>query len=158
MLSCESEGQVVTLDDVTSNLLAGVIASLATFAMVRLWSVYRDRAAFGWLAGQYDHYSIDGVRLEGLRTEIRYSGSGMLRLFNEGPDTSWVGTTRMDSRIPDLGSGVYQYKDRPDCGTHQIQINYIDKSIFVLSTNTSHGKSTTTSYVLRKRDSRPTSS
>jgi len=56
----------------------------------------------------------------------------------------------MNEDVLGLGSGVYQYASRSDCGVLQVQVNRIDQSVFVHVVNTSHGKDRVFAYVWRK--------
>jgi len=56
----------------------------------------------------------------------------------------------MNEAFPGFGFGQYQYKDKLDCGRHEIQLQDNGKDIFVLTINTSHGQNTTHTLVWRR--------
>jgi len=136
--------------DFTYSVVTGLVSSVVTYSFVclRRWLGLRRR--FSGLAGRYAHYTVEPSKPADGVTVVEYAGENILLTRGSSPDGEWEGRITMNSDIPELGSGIYRYISRVDCGVHQIQVNPKDQSIFVLVVNTSHGVNNTSAYVWRK--------
>jgi len=139
--------------DFVNNIIAGIVASVATWLIVVLSAKISSWRKFSGLAGWYDQYSIDNIPIAGGRTQIRWLGKNLIVAIGTSPEGSWVSHIAMNESMPAVGSGFYQYNDRLDCGLHEIQYNQTASTIFVHVTNTSHGKNFTIAYLWRRADS-----
>ena len=95
------------------------------------------------LSGTYDQVSIETGESLGLLTELRYIRGRTLNTrgqdrTKQGQVIVWEGQITMNEHLPSLGTGVYGYPGRPDCGTHEIQVREDGKLINVCGVNTSH--------------------
>jgi hypothetical protein len=140
----------MTLVSFLNNLVAGLIASLATVGLLEYIRIYRLRKRFKPLEGAYRHFDIDGEQLLDGKTEIRYCRGNVLEARTYGGDGDWQGNILMNEDVPSLGNGIYQYAARPDCGVLQVQVSQADHSLFVHVVNTSHGKERVFAYIWRK--------
>jgi hypothetical protein len=140
----------MTLVSFLNNLVAGLIASLATVALLSYIRIARLRRRFKPLEGAYGHFNIDGEQLLDGKTELRYLQGNVLEARTYGGDGEWQGNILMNEDVPGLGSGIYQYTARPDCGVLQVQVSQADHSLFVHVVNTSHGKDRAFAYLWRR--------
>ena len=140
----------MTLGSFLNNLVAGIIASLATVGLLAYIRRSRLRSRFKPLEGAYGHFDVSGEQLLDGKTELRYLRSNVIEARTYGGDGDWQGNILMNEDVPGLGNGVYQYVARPDCGVLQVQVNQADHSVFVHVVNTSHGKDRIFAYLWRK--------
>jgi hypothetical protein len=95
------------------------------------------------LSGTYEQISIETGKSLGLLVYLRYLGGRTLKTRgqergNQGQELEWEGHITMNEQIPNLGTGVYHYTGRLDCGTHEIQVRENGKLIHVWGANTSY--------------------
>lgn len=133
-----------------SNILAGLAGSVMTWIIIVIGRWWTDRRKFSGYAGWYDHYSVDDKPIDGERTRITWLGRNVIKAEHSQPGESWVSFITLNDAVPHVGSGFYQYTEKSDCGVQQIQRDLARSKIFVLVTNTSHGKSYTVSYVWKR--------
>jgi hypothetical protein len=142
----------VDLTSFLGNVVAGIASSIMTYLFIYLSRKYRLYAKFSKLSGRYAHFSIGNAPLLDGVTEVKYLGDNVILTKGESPEGSWEGRISMNEALPEFGSGIYQYTDsgRNDCGIHQIQVAPSRDMIYVLTTNTSHGKNNTSAYIWKK--------
>jgi len=138
------------LTTIVTSLTAGVLSSLLTMGILELLKRERDAKRFGSLAGSYAHYSMNGERLLDGVTDIVFRGGDVLSTHGRSSEGTWDGLIIMSRDLMGVGSGIYQYSDRMDCGTHHVQMAADGASCFVLVVNTSHGKNSTFSCMWRR--------
>lgn len=63
----------------------------------------------------------------------------------------WIGVITMNKEFHNFGQGIYQYANRNDVGTHQIQRHSQSGSICVAGANTSHPDRAVFNTLWRKR-------
>ena len=141
--------------DFASNILAGITGSAMTWIIVSARRHFSDRRKFSDYAGWYDHYSIDDQPIPNEHSHISWMGRNVIKIEHSKPGNSWVSFITLNEAVPHVGSGFYQYTVRSDCGVHQIQRDLSRTKIFVLVTNTSHGKGFTAAYVWKRRAQPP---
>lgn len=135
---------------VLSSILAGIASSLLTVLILHVRQRMRDASLFGRLSGRYVHDSIEGERLLDGVTEVVHRRGNVLETHSSSSEGTWDGLIVMNRDMPSVGSGIYQYRERADCGTHQVQLSPDGRSFFVLAVNTSHGKSNMFGYSWRR--------
>jgi len=140
----------LSLTDFASNLFAGIVGSVVTWIFVYASIRLSDRRKFSDYSGWYDQCHIDNTPIEKTRTHIQWLGKNIIKATCDGPEGAWVSHISLNEAVPDVGNGFYQYTSRLDCGIHQIQ-RAPDKSlIYVLVSNTSHGKYNTFAYLWKR--------
>jgi hypothetical protein len=142
----------VDLTSFLDNVVAGIVSSIMTYLFIYLSRKYRLSSKFSKLSGRYVHCSVDNEPLLNGVTEVKYLGDNVILTKGEFLEGSWQGRISMNETLPEFGSGIYQYTDsgRNDCGIHQIQVAPSKDVIYVLTTNTSHGKNNTSAYIWKK--------
>ena len=135
--------------EIIISFIVGIAASVATLSGDRILRSVKQKKVYFPLQGKYTQHTLSGKRIGDFITEFKYKKKNIFDTHN-GPKEKWDGRIVMSEENPGSGSGTYNYKDRDDCGIHQIQYDYEKESIFVLSTNMSHGKEYKSSYVLKK--------
>ena len=134
------------------NVIAGVASSLMTYLLMFLTHKYRLKSKFSKLSGRYGQYTIDNDPITDGVTEVSYLTGNVILTKGESAEGRWEGRITMNEALPEFGSGIYQYIDtgRNDCGIHQIQVSPAKDMIYVLTTNTSHGRNNTFAYVWKR--------
>jgi len=135
------------MENLFNNVVAGIAASTCTFIFVLLYKKITLSRKFAFLEGEYSHQGISGEKYVPGRTVLKHIGGGIILSDGNGTDGEWEGRITMNEKVPEHGVGTYQYKNKKDCGVHQIQFNRRDNSIYVLVSNTSHGRNFNFAYV-----------
>jgi hypothetical protein len=137
-----------------SNVVAGVASSLMTYLLMYLTRKYQLKSKFSKLNGRYGQYTIDEEPITNGVTEVDYLTGNVILIKGESPEGRWESRIMMNETLPGFGSGIYQYTDpgRNDCGIHQIQVSPSKNMIYVLTTNTSHGKNNTSAYIWKRTE------
>lgn len=141
------------LQSFLGNVIAGVVSSIMTYLFIYLTRKYRLNSRFSKLSGRYLQYDVfDNPITDGI-TEVQYLKDNVISTKGESPEGKWEGRITMNEALPEFGSGIYQYTDggRSDCGIHQIQVSPSKDMIYVLTTNTSHGKNNIFAYIWKRQ-------
>jgi hypothetical protein len=134
------------------SIASGVVSSLLTIGIVEFARRARDAKNFGALAGTYAHYSVTGERLLDGITKVAFRGGNVLLTHGSSSEGIWDGRIVMSQDLIGVGSGIYQYSARTDCGTHHVQVGMDRRSWFVLVVNTSHGQNSTFPQIWRRME------
>ncbi len=135
-------------------IISGIISSVISVYIIRRYNLRSLRKKYSHLAGKYYQETIDGrpIKKDDKRctTEIKYKEGNILLTVGEGFDGHWDGVITMNLDASYFGTGTYQYRGKKDCGRHEIQYSPEDKSIYVLTINTSHGGNSNFSHLWKR--------
>lgn len=140
------------LKSFVGNVIAGIVSSVLTYVFMYFTGKYRLKSRFSHLAGTYAQQTISNEPIVDAVTVVHYLKGNVIVTRGESPEGKWEGRITMNDALPEFGSGIYQYTDegRNDCGVHQIQVSPARDMIYVLTTNTSHGRNSTFAYIWKK--------
>lgn len=119
----------------SGNIISGIIASILTLLFLKLKQILWCWWRFANFSGQYETFTLEGERIKDEVVTVKWVGSNMIFAQSQSQDGSWESYITMDNTVPNVGDGYFQYKDRIDYGTHQIQRNITKDAALVFAYN-----------------------
>ena len=130
-------------------IVSGILATLL-YTKVADWRAEKKlRETFAFLSGRWEHLTRDQEVITNSVTQISYIGRAVISLDSQTTHGRWSCRIVMNSEMPNLGGGVFQYADLDESGSFQIVVKS-PKLIHVAPVTITHEEQKTDFYMWRK--------
>jgi len=132
-------------------MLDGLITSLISVLTGKGFRKWKLKKTFGYLQGDWAHFSKDHERLPSNKSTLTYTGDRKLEVRSTTKYGNWHGEIEMSEKMLKKGAGYFLYDDKDEGGDIEIFVKS-NHEIWVYPQTQTHEHQKTNFYIWKREE------